>query len=158
MSGHPLDSFDIRLLDALQHQDSPSLNELAELISLSASQCSRRINRLRESGHIQKQVTLLNPQAVGLDVGAFVTITLDNHTQDFTHQFQKTIRQMPPVLECHAITGSDGDYLLKVVARNQKALSHFLMEELMSLPGISQVRTALALSEVKSTTALPLDI
>ena len=157
-SRNVLDTYDIKLLSALQKNDALSLQCLAELVSLSASQCSRRISRLKAKGYIQKQVTLLNPQAVGLDVEAFITVSLDNHTPDSTTHFKEAILAMSPVMECHAITGSDGDYLLKVVAKNQHALSFFLMEELMKIPGVSQIKTALALSAIKSTTVLPLSL
>lgn len=153
-----MDTYDIKLLSALQQDDALSLQCLAKLVSLSVSQCSRRISRLKAQGYIQKQVTLLDPQAVGLNVEAFVTISLDNHTPDSATYFKEAILRMPPVMECHAITGSDGDYLLKVVAKNQQSLSFFLMEELMKTPGVSQIKTALALSAIKSTTALPLSL
>ncbi|WP_067518014.1 Lrp/AsnC ligand binding domain-containing protein [Endozoicomonas ascidiicola] len=77
---------------------------------------------------------------------------------DTANYFKQAIINFAPVLECHAITGSDGDYLLKVVAKNQQALSHFLMEELMKIPGVSQLKTAMTLSVIKSTTELPLGI
>ena len=156
MNKNVLDTYDIRLLSALQQDDALSLQCLAELVSLSASQCSRRISRLKTRGYIQKQVTLLNPRAVGLDVEAFVTVSLDNHTR--AGLFKEAILEMAPVMECHAITGNDGDYLLKIVAKNQQALSFFLMEELLKVTGVSQIKTALALSEIKSTTALPLNL
>ena len=158
MSKYLLDSFDLRLLSAIQQSDTPSLQELAEQINLSSSQCSRRVSRLRENGYIQKQVTLLNPSAIGLNVEAFITVQLDSHTSDTANYFKQAIIKFAPVLECHAITGSDGDYLLKVVAKNQQALSDFLMEDLMKIPGVSQLKTALTLSVIKSTTELPLGI
>ncbi len=158
MSSHALDSYDIRLLSALQQVDDTSLHNLAELVSLSASQCSRRISRLKASGYIDKQVTLLNPEAVGLEIAAFVTVSLENHTPQLATDFKESIHCMLAVVECHAITGGDGDYLLKVVAKNQQALAAFLMDELMQAPGVKQIKTALALSAVKSTTALPLTL
>ncbi|AMO56297.1 hypothetical protein GZ77_05710 [Endozoicomonas montiporae] len=150
-----LDSYDLRLLDALQTGDAKSLSEVAEKVSLSASQCSRRISRLKEQGYIRSQVTLLNPQALGLDVEAFITIQLEKHDEQTTHTFNSTINALDTILECHAITG-DGDYLLKVVAPNRQALTDFIMNQLMNLPGVSQVKTALALSSIKSSTRLPI--
>ncbi|MGB0360661.1 MAG: Lrp/AsnC family transcriptional regulator [Endozoicomonas sp.] len=156
MSRHLLDSFDLRLLSAIQQSDTPSLQKLAEQVNLSSSQCSRRISRLKENGYIQKQVTLLNPNAIGLNVEAFVTVQLNNHTSNTANYFKQAIIKLSPVLECHAITGGDGDYLLKVVATNQQALSNFLLEELMKIPGVNQLKTAMTLSVIKSTTELPL--
>ena len=158
MSGQTLDMYDIRLLEALQDDDARPLHELAEKVRLSVSQCSRRIHRLKESGCIRRQVTLLDPSAIGLDVEAFISVSLNQHSPEQTKIFHEQIKNMLPVIECYAITGGDGDYLLKVVAPNQKALSTFLMEELMTIPNICNIKTSLTLSAVKSTTALPLDL
>jgi Lrp/AsnC family leucine-responsive transcriptional regulator len=62
---------------------------------------------------------------------------------------------MKQILECYAITG-EGDYLLKVIAPNNAALTEFIMKELLTLPEVNHVKTALALTSVKATTALPL--
>ncbi|MET4694278.1 Lrp/AsnC family transcriptional regulator [Endozoicomonas lisbonensis] len=150
-----LDSYDLRLLDTLQTEATRSLAEVAEKVRLSASQCSRRINRLKEQGYIRSQVTLLNPQALGLDVEAFITIQLEKHDEQTTRHFNNAVNTLDAILECHAITG-DGDYLLRVIAPNRQALTDFLMNELMTLPGVCQVKTALALSSIKSSTRLPI--
>ena len=156
MNQYLLDSYDIRLLKALQHNDSLPLHALAEQVKLSASQCSRRINRLKDQGFIVKQVTLLNPRAVGLNTEAFITVTLNSHNQNHTREFQENIALMPAVLECYAITGGHGDYLLKVMVPDQQSLSDFLMKSLMPLPGIARIKTSLALTSIKNTTELPL--
>ncbi len=150
-----LDSYDIRILQALQIDNSQSLGELAEQVRLSPSQCSRRISRLKSSGYIQRQVTILDATALGLDVEAFVIVTLEKHDDEITQSFQKAIAELTPIIECHAITG-DGDYLLKIIASNRHALNEFLMNQLMKLKGVSHIKTTLALSSIKSTTALPL--
>ena len=150
-----LDSYDLRLLDALQTDDNCSLTDVSKRVSLSISQCSRRISRLKEQGYIRSQVTLLNPQALGLDVEAFITIRLERHDELTTRTFGETVNALDAILECHAITG-DGDYLLKVISPNRQALTHFIMNQLMPLPGVCHVKTALALSSVKSSTRLPI--
>lgn len=150
-----LDSYDLRLLDTLQSNENVSLTEVSEKVSLSASQCSRRISKLKQQGYIRSQVTLLNPQALGLDVEAFITIRLERHDEATTRTFSATVNTLDAILECHAITG-DGDYLLKVIAPNRQNLTNFIMNELMQLPGVCQVKTALALSSIKSSTRLPI--
>ena len=63
---------------------------------------------------------------------------------------------MPKVLECHHVTG-EYDYLLKVAIRNRKDLEHFLLHQITPIPGVARIHTSLVLTEVKSTTALPLE-
>jgi Lrp/AsnC family leucine-responsive transcriptional regulator len=66
------------------------------------------------------------------------------------------MRDLPEVLECHHITG-EYDYLLKVVIRNRKDLERFVIERLTPIRGIARIHTSLVLTEVKFTTALPLN-
>ena len=70
-------------------------------------------------------------------------------------KFTSAIRQLPAVLECFFVTG-DFDYLIKVLERDLKSLSQFLMDTLMALPGVSHVRSSVCLDEVKNTGSLPL--
>lgn len=63
---------------------------------------------------------------------------------------------MPEVLECYHLTG-EYDYLLKVVLRNRRHLEKFLLETLTPVPGMDKIRTSLVLSELKTTTAVPLN-
>ena len=60
-----LDSFDIGLLGALQQDALATHQTLGMDIHLSASQVSRRVQRLQEAGLIARYVALLNPQALG---------------------------------------------------------------------------------------------
>ena len=62
---------------------------------------------------------------------------------------------IPQIMECYAVTG-DFDYVIKVVARDLKSLSQFLMDQLMRLPGVNSVRSSICLDEIKCSTALPL--
>lgn len=69
--------------------------------------------------------------------------------------FISQVMALPQVQECYAVTG-DFDYVLKVCARDLKALSDFLMDTLMRTPGVNTVRSSVCLDEIKCTSALPL--
>jgi DNA-binding Lrp family transcriptional regulator len=64
---------------------------------------------------------------------------------------------MSEVLECYHITG-EYDYMLKVVVRNRKHLETFLIETLTPVPAMDKIRTSLVLSQLKCTTALPIEM
>jgi DNA-binding Lrp family transcriptional regulator len=70
-------------------------------------------------------------------------------------KFTDAIRALPEVIECLSVTG-DFDYMLKVMARDLKALSQFLVGTLMALPSVDNVRSSVCLHRIKSTGALPL--
>jgi DNA-binding Lrp family transcriptional regulator len=63
---------------------------------------------------------------------------------------------MGQIQECFSVTG-DIDYVLKVVARDLKGLSQFLLDTLMRMPGVSRVQSIVCLDEIKGTTAMPLE-
>jgi Lrp/AsnC family leucine-responsive transcriptional regulator len=65
------------------------------------------------------------------------------------------VKEMPEVLEGYHLTG-ESDYLLKVIVRNRKHLEQFILETLTPVPGMDKIHTSLVLSEIKTTTAVPL--
>jgi Lrp/AsnC family leucine-responsive transcriptional regulator len=84
-----------------------------------------------------------------------VHVTLARHVQESTTPFEQAIMGRPEVLECFATTG-DADFILRVVTTSIEGLDRFLEEFLFGLPQISQVRSNIALRELKMDTALPL--
>jgi Lrp/AsnC family leucine-responsive transcriptional regulator len=149
------DRIDLKILRFLQEHGRASNLELAEAISLSASQCHRRHRRLEESGVITGYETRLDAASLGLGVVAFVHVAMEKGHIANLRKFTDAIRGLPEVLECFSVTG-DFDYVLKVVARDLKSLSQFLMDTLMGLPGVSNVRSSVCLDQIKSTGSLPL--
>jgi Lrp/AsnC family leucine-responsive transcriptional regulator len=71
-------------------------------------------------------------------------------------EFEQIIRDFPQILECHTVSG-DSDYLLKVVARDLKALSQFLTDRLMQIPGVANVRSMICMEEIKPPSPLPVE-
>lgn len=67
-----MDAFDLKLLDALQRDGRLTNMELAELVGLSPSQCSRRRMLLEQPGIIASYHAELSPEGVGLEVTAFI--------------------------------------------------------------------------------------
>ena len=155
---HPssLDRLDRRILAALQANGRISNQELAAQVHLSPAQSNRRHKRLEAMGYIQRYEARLDADRLGLGVTAFVHITMDRGQFKEVQKFQRNVGKMPQVLECYAVTG-DFDYVCKVVARDLKALSDFLLGTLAQLPGVNGVRSSVCLDEIKCTSALPLD-
>ena len=150
-----LDALDQRLLQVLQQQGRISNLELAQAVGLSPAQCHRRHRRLEERGIVRGYEARLDPVRLGLGVTAFVQVTMERGHMKQLEQFRAAIARTPQVLECHAVSG-DFDYVLKVVARDLRALSDFLLRTLAQSPGVSAVRSSVCLEEVKCTGALPL--
>lgn len=157
LRGRELDEIDLRILDCLQRHGELSNVELSDRAHLSPAQCSRRVQALKRRGVIARSVALLDRKQLGLGVLAFTSVTFDKAQYRRMTDLHKVIEGFPEVLECHAVTG-DADYLLKVVAPNLEAYGAFLNSRLIQAPGVISVRSMVSFGEVKSTTALPIDV
>jgi len=71
--------------------------------------------------------------------------------------FSGAIRQFPEVLDCYVLMGTV-DFMLRIVTTDIEAYERFFFEKLSKVPGIQDVNSVVALSEIKSTTQLPLSL
>ena len=149
-----LDDLDWRLLARVQEDARVSTAELAREFTLSPPGVQKRLRRLEERGVVRHYATVLDREAIGLDLMCFILIMLGHHRPDSVQRFREGIISMREVLECHYLTG-EFDCLVKVVVANHDELQRFL-ERLMQVGGVDRLRTAIVLSELKSTTSLPL--
>jgi Lrp/AsnC family transcriptional regulator, leucine-responsive regulatory protein len=171
MAREELDAIDRRILALLQQHGRLSNQEVAERVNLSPSPCLRRIRRLEELGVIRNYVALLDADALGLGLLAYVNVRLEKRAltsgprNDWTvgaaqHEshaalFSAAIAGWPEVVACHAMTG-DMDYLLRVHVEDMAHFSRFVQDQLLHHPSVIDVKTSFSLKCIKETTALPL--
>lgn len=151
-----LDAKDRLLLRLLQENSRVSSAELARQLNLSVPGLQKRLKRLEENGFIEGYVTLVNREALGLDLLCFTQVTLTHQQPEQIGLFCERVKGLPEVLECHHLTG-EFDYLLKLVVPSPQHLEQLLTETIRKLPGVDKIRTSIVLSEVKASTSLPLD-
>lgn len=150
-----LDDLDRAILRALQADGRLSNVDLARQVHLSPPATHTRLKRLEQAGYLRGYAALVDRERAGFDLLCFVQVNLQVHQLDQVEKFRAAVRAMPEVLECHHITG-EHDYLLKVALRNRQDLEQFVVHRLTPAPGVGRILTSLVLSEVKTTTALPL--
>jgi Lrp/AsnC family transcriptional regulator len=151
----PLDRYEKRILALLQEDASLSTAAIADKVGLSSSPCWRRIDRLEREGFIKRRVALVDRKKVGLDAHIFAQIKLNAHGRANLDEFAAAIRGFPEVLECYVLMGSV-DFLIRVVATDIEAYERFFFDRLSQLPGVQEVNSTVALSEIKATTVLPI--
>lgn len=151
-----LDETDRRLLRVLQGAGRMSNAELSDKVNLSPSACHRRVHRLEEAGFIDRYVALLDRRKIGRPTTVFVEITLSGQADELLDAFEREVRLIPDVLECHLMAGT-ADYLLKVSARDSEDFARIHRRYLTRLPGVAQMHSSFALRTVMQTTALPID-
>ena len=150
-----LDRYERQILALLQKDASLSTASIAEQVGLSPSPCWRRIDRLEREGFIKRRVALVDRAKVGLRAQVFVQIKLNAHGRANLDDFTSAIRDFPQVLECYVLMGSV-DFLLRVVAEDIEAYEKFFFQQLSQIPGVQEVNSIVALSEIKATTELPI--
>ncbi len=151
-----LDRIDRKILEEIQRNGNISNLELAEKVNLSPSPCSRRVRQLQDAGIIDRQVTLLNQDALGLPLTVYIHVSLEKQLPKTLDNFEHSISGYNEVLECALITGSDADYLLKVLMPDMSYYEKFLLKELNQIEGVSSIRTSFVMRQVISRTELPL--
>ena len=148
-----IDETDLKVLLELQTKARTKRNELAELTGMSIPAVSERLRKLEADRKIINGFfTKLEPKALGLDISAFIFVTVESST--LYPAFLEHATQHPEVLEVHAITG-DGSHLLKIRTWNTSTLEQ-LLSDIQSWKGVKQTRTNIVLSTPKETTALPI--
>ena len=150
-----LDTFDLKILRALQDDGRLTNQELAEIAGLSASQCSRRRMRLEEEKVISGYRAELASEALGFGVIAFIRITLATHSPDNAKKFRALVNRIDDIQEAYSLTG-DSDYVLKAVLRDLKSLSDIVNDVLMPHPSVAHVRSSIVLDRIKESGKLPL--
>ena len=149
------DNKDIAILNQLQKNARLSNVQLAKKVGLSPSPCLARVKALSLSGVIKRHVTLLDPEKVNLTLSVFIHISLERQSEVVLERFEKAVIAWSEVLECYLMTG-DADYLLRVTVKDINALRMFILNRLTTIDGVSNIRSSIALNQVKYETALPI--
>ena len=150
-----LDDMDRRILGELQRNARLTNAELAERVGLSPTPCWRRVKRLEEEGVILRYVAVLDAAKIGVPDSVFLQVTLEKHQPGVLDGFVERIKALDEVPVAYLMAG-DYDYLLRVAVSGSAAYEHFLKDKLLAIPGISHLKSAYALSQVKYSTTLPL--
>lgn len=111
-----LDRIDLRILSHLQKNGRITNVDLANAVNLSPSPCLIRVKRLEQAGYITGYSAQLDLAKLGDVLTVFTEVTLSDHHFDDFSRFEKAIRQVDEVIECHLVSGGY-DYLLKFVVR-----------------------------------------
>jgi len=150
-----MDYIDKKIIFILQRQADLPLSEISKRVGLSQTPCWNRIKKLEEDGVIEKKVTLINKRKVKLPITVFLMITVRNHNSDWMKKFSEILKKYKNILEAHRITGSQADYIIKVVAESIQEYDEF-QQVLIKNIEFNSMSSGISLQELKSTTILPI--
>lgn len=149
-----LDKTDLKILAVLQENGRLSNVELSERVALSPSPCLRRLKQLEDSGIIRQYAALLSPEAVGLGLEVVIRVSTSKQPKARA-EFEESVKKWSSILSCFALTG-EADFLLYAFFTDMNAFSHFILNDLLSLSSVQDVKSSFVLKKIKNSTALPL--
>ncbi len=150
-----LDSTDSQLLKALQQNAHLTANELGDILNLSPSQAGRRRQRLEQEGYITGFHARLDAVRLGLNVQAFIQVSMVTHSPQAAQSFQTLIRTRPEVVSAWTLTG-EADYLLRVYCADLGELNHLVHEVFLPHSAVARVQSQIVMDQTKPDAALPI--
>ncbi|MEX2283036.1 MAG: Lrp/AsnC family transcriptional regulator [Gemmatimonadota bacterium] len=146
-------AMDSEILRRLQQNARESWAAIGQALGVTGPAIAERVKKLEERGLIRAYRAVINPDAAGYSLLAFVAVTVERPDQRGV--FLEKVQSLPEVQECHHIAG-DYDYLLKIRCRGTADLERVISDELKSFDGIVRTRTTIAMKTVKETWTLPI--
>lgn len=116
---------DVRLATEVSHDPRATLAQLSERVGLSVSAVQARLRKLESNGVIAGYQAILDPEAIGKPLAAFIEITpLDPRQPDNAPELLQSITAIEA---CHSVAG-DSAYMLFVRVASPKALEALVNE------------------------------
>lgn len=148
-----IDDIDRQILNILQQNARTSNAEIARQVGMAPSAILERIRRMEIKGVIQGYEARINPEALGLNLLAFVSVSSSDHGDET--RAAEALTAIPEVQEVHHIAGEDC-YLVKVRVPDAKTLGRLLRQWVASVGSIKSTRTTVVLESLHETSKLPL--
>jgi Lrp/AsnC family leucine-responsive transcriptional regulator len=151
------DSFDLKLLNALQEDADRTAEQLADLVALSPSAIARRLRRLREVGAIDRTVALLSPKLAEKRLRALVSLQLHDHAPAAgLAELRARLHSLDEVQLCLEVSGSN-DMVMLVTCRDMAEFNAFADAELAASPVVRRYETSFVKKEIKNRPMIRLD-
>jgi Lrp/AsnC family leucine-responsive transcriptional regulator len=154
--GAAIDKTDLKILKILQDNGRITNLQLSNEIGLSPAPTLERVKKLEKSGIIRSYHAVVNAEALGLGMHAFMQVTLLRHKSNAIANFNEQVKQIDEIVECYYITGGS-DYLLEILVKDVQAFEKLVMGKLSKIPEIGHMQTLVVLSKVKETRVIPLE-
>ncbi|MCV7152160.1 Lrp/AsnC family transcriptional regulator [Mycolicibacterium pyrenivorans] len=149
----PVDDVDRRILSALHADARMSNSALADLVGIAASTCHGRVRRLQEAGVIRGFYADIDPAAIGLNLQAMISVSLQFHARAKIRSFIQQIRRKPQVMDVYFLAGAD-DFILHVAARDTDDLRSFVVENLNADADVAGTQTSLIFEHLRGASPL----
>lgn len=142
-----LDDSDRKIITALQKNGRLSNIDVAGIVNLSHSSCSRRIARLEREGVIVGYRALTDREKLGLTVRAYLGVVREGDVS--WEVLANDLAKIDGVVSVFAVSG-EVDLMLEIVARDMQHYSQVVLRDVFDTKGVNATRSSFVLAEVKS--------
>jgi DNA-binding Lrp family transcriptional regulator len=150
-----LDDFDLKILAEVQRDNQTPHRLIGERVNLSVPSVARRLQRLRASGVIAADQSVLRPESVGAHVTLIVHVSAENEAIDLLDAMKRRFTSCPQVQQCYYVTG-DVDFILIMSTRDMDQYTSLTRSLFFAEGNVKHFRTYVAMERVKATLQIPL--
>jgi Lrp/AsnC family leucine-responsive transcriptional regulator len=151
-----LDSFDLKILNAVQVNNRVTSANLAKEVGLSSSACQRRLNTMRKDGIIDKDISVLNRNKLNRKITIIVQILSDIEGDEHDKEFKKSMLSAQEVMQCYYVTG-DYDYVVIATFNEMDDYEEFTKKYFLKDPNIKRFNSMVVMNKVKESLSIPLN-
>ena len=144
MVKYHIDQTDQKILSFLVNNARMPFLEIARECGVSGAAIHQRVKRLEKNGVITGSRLMVKPQALGLNVCAFISINISE--ADKYNEVIANLKKIPEVVECHFVTGKAA-LLLKVYCLDNDHLMEILLNTIQNIPHIQSTETMISLDQ-----------
>ena len=130
MATYHIDQVDQKILSFLVNNARMPFLEIARECGVSGAAIHQRVKRLEKNGVITGSRLMVKPQALGLNVCAFISINISE--ADKYNEVIANLKKIPEVVECHFVTGKAA-LLLKVYCLDNDHLMEILLNTIQNI-------------------------
>jgi len=137
-----IDRTDARIVAELQKDARLSNKELAGRIGLAPSSCLERVRKLQQNGVLKGFHAEVDPRALGIELGALISIRLRRHSHEMVAGFQSYVLTLPEVLSVCYLAGPI-DFMIQVGVRDSQHLRDLILESFTTREEVEHIETAI---------------
>ena len=144
MPKYQIDETDQKILSFLVKNPRMPFLEIARACGVSGAAIHQRVKKMENLGIITGSRLLVKPQTLGLNVCAFVCVSLSEANK--YPEVIDALKKMSEVVECHFVTGKHS-LLLKIYCYNHDHLMDILINTIQNIPCVQQTETLISLDQ-----------
>jgi Lrp/AsnC family transcriptional regulator for asnA, asnC and gidA len=149
MDNYQIDDIDRKILSFLVKDARMAYLEIARECGVSGAAIHQRVRKLEANGVITGSRLLVKPSALGLNVCAFVSISISQANKYL--EVTESLKKIPEVVECHFTTGHY-TMMIKVYARDNEHLMSLVNDRIQHIEGVAATETLISLEQSISRT------